>query len=85
MVAVQSNRDVDQKHDEAVIIVQAYLWCELIHASDRMRSRCIQQGIARVVLQTGKCPQHIRQGLRVELLQQNEQLSQINYTTDASP
>ena len=55
--------------------MQAYLWCELVHASDCMRSRCIQQGIARVVLQTGKCPQHIRQGLRVKLLQQNEELS----------
>ena len=83
---MQSSRHVvDQKHDEAVISVQAYLWCELVHASDCMRSRCIQQGIARVMLQTGKCPQHIRQRLRVELLQQNEQLSQISHTTDASP
>lgn len=83
---MQSNRHVvNQKQEEAVTIVQAYLWCKLIHASDCMRSRCIQQGIARVMLQTGKCPQHIRQRLRVELLQQNEQLSQISHTTDASP
>ena len=36
-----------------------YLWCELVHASDCMGSRGIQQGVARVVLQTGKRPQHI--------------------------
>ena len=82
---MQSNRHVADQNDEAVTIVQAYLWCKLVHASDCMRSRCIQQGIARVVLQTGKCPQHIGQGLRVELLQQSKELSHISYRTDASP
>lgn len=53
---MQSNRHVADQNDEAVTIVQAYLWCKLVHASDCMRSRCIQQGIAKVVLQTGKRP-----------------------------
>ena len=38
-----------------------YLRCELIHAANSMGSRAIKEGIARVMLQTCKCPQHIGQ------------------------
>ena len=54
----------------------SYLRCELFYATHSMGSGAIKEGIARVVFQTCKCPQHIGQRLRIELLHRQQQSDQ---------